>query len=350
MDIRKREFGLVDGEKVYAYTLENDHGMKLSCSNLGCLVTEISVPNKKGRFENVVLGFTSADEYIKNKTYFGALIGRVAGRIANAEFEMDGKSYTLPKNEGQNHLHGGIKGLHERIWTAEPISKKDAIGIQFSYISEDGEEGYPGNVYLKVTYVLNNDNQWIFTCEGRTDQKTLLNITNHSYFNLSGDAKNDILKHELSLKSDRFLTLDQGLLPTGEIKKVDNTVFDFRNGRKILDGKLSKDPQNILAGHGYDHPFFLTDHFNKEIVLKEYNSGRVLTIETDQPCVVVYTGNQIQGEYVTAEGVKAKKYLALCLETQGLPDAIHHPEFPSVVTSPDYPYKSKTIYSFGIEN
>lgn len=350
MKIITKEFGSAFGQKIFTYTLENDNGMQLTCSNLGCIVTEINVPDKNGVFENVVLGFNQAEDYIKYKTYFGALIGRVAGRIEQGEFELNGKVYHLPKNEGNNHLHGGYKGLHERVWEADEVETDSAIGIRFSYVSKDGEEGYPGSVHLQVTYLLNNKNQWIFTCKGYTDQKTLLNITNHSYFNLSGNAKNDILNHELALKSNRFLELDNQLIPTGKILNVDETVFDFRNGRPIRDGNLSQNEQNVLVGNGYDHPFLLEDHFNKEIVLKDKESGRKLIVETNQPAVVVYTGNQIEGEYKTAEGVRPKKYLGVCLETQGLPDAIHHPHFPSVVISPEDCYEAKTIYTFTIES
>jgi aldose 1-epimerase len=350
MEIRINDFGSLNGQKIYTYTLENNNGMRLTCTNLGCIVTEILAPDRNGMFENIVLGFNNVEDYIRNKTYFGALIGRVAGRIGQGKFELEGKVYQLPKNEGNNHLHGGYQGLHERVWDAEEIKTDSAVGIRFSYVSPDGEEGYPGNVRLQVTYLLNNDNQWVFTCKGYTDQKTLLNITNHSYFNLSGNAKKDILNHELTLKSHRFLELDKQFIPTGKISHVEGSVFDFRNSRKILDGKLSKNEQNILVGNGYDHPFLLDDHFNEEIILRDHETGRKLIVETNQPCVVVYTGNQIGGEYQTAEGVKAKKYLALCLETQGLPDAIHHSHFPSIIIGPEDYYEAKTIYTFTIDD
>ena len=349
MNITTKEFGIVDEEKVYLFTLENNRGMKLSCSNFGCVVTEILAPDRNGIFENVVLGFNNVDQYIQHKTYFGAVVGRVAGRIKDAEFELDGKQYILPKTEGNNHIHGGVKGLHERVWLAEPIEQKNAVGMKFTYFSKNGEEGYPGNVELTVTYLLTNDNQWIFTCHATTDQKTILNVTNHSYFNLTGQVKDDILNHELTLKCDRFLELDKELLPTGNIINVENTVFDFRQGRKIIDGVHSNHPQNILVGNGYDHPFIFTENHNREIFLKESVSGRTLTVETNQPCVVLYSSNQLQGDFTIQEGVQARKYLGLCLETQGLPDAIHHPHFPSIVLDKGETYELKTVYSFGVE-
>lgn len=349
MEITKKDFGTVNGKKVYLYTLENENGMKLSCTNFGCIVTEVYAPDRKGVFENVVLGFDHVDDYLQYKTYFGAIIGRVAGRIRGSEFELDGHVYKLPATEGKNHLHGGVKGLHERVWAAKEIKTEDAVGVQFSYLSEDGEEGYPGNVQLTTTYLLNNENQWVFTCKGITDKKTLLNITNHTYFNLSGHAKTDILNHQLTMKSDRFLELNEELLPTGKMLPTQNTVFDFTQGRKIIDGRESTHPQNILVGHGYDHPFLLSKNHDEEIVLLDELTGRVLTVETNQPSVVLYTGNQISDNFNIQEGIQGRKYLGVCLETQGLPDAIHHPKFPSVILDKDETYELKTTYTFGVQ-
>lgn len=349
MNIIKQKIGVVDHENIYAYTLENNHGMKLTCINFGCIVTEILAPDSVGKFENVVLGFQTIDEYIQHKTYFGAIVGRVAGRIKGAQFELDGNKYTLPANEGKNHLHGGIKGFHERIWQAETIELQDAVGVEFSYVCKDGEEGYPGNVNLTVTYLLTNENQWIVKITGISDKKTLLNMTNHTYFNLSGNVKSDILNHELILKSNHFLQLNEELLPTGKKLDVEGTVFDFRNGRKLRDGTISQHPQNILVGKGYDHPFILSEQFNQEIILMEHNSGRKLIVETNQPCVVLYTGNQMEGNFFLKEGVQARKYLGVCLETQGFPDAIHHPHFPSIVLEPNDIYNAITIYKFDVE-
>lgn len=349
MKIAAREFGVVGDKKIFAFTLENDHGMKMTCLNFGCIVTQIFTPNVKGELENVVLGFKSVDEYIQHQNYFGAVIGRVAGRIKGSQFELDGILYTLPTNEGVNHLHGGEYGLHRRIWQAKTFEQDEAVGIEFSYLSKDGEEGYPGNVNIKVVYLLTNDNRWIQKFIGATDKKTLLNMTNHTYFNLSGNGKNDILDHELTLKSNQFLQLNNELLPTGKFIDVEATPFDFRKGRKLREGVESLHPQNVLVGNGFDHPFILSENQNQEIVLKDKESGRKLIIETNQPCVILYTGNSLPENYTIQEGVQSRKFLGVCLETQGLPDAIHHPHFPSVVLEPNKIYEAVTSYHFDIE-
>lgn len=346
MNISENEFGQINGEKVTAYTLENDQGMQLTCLNFGCIVTKILVPDKDRNFENVVLGFNTLEEYIDHPTYFGCIVGRVAGRIKDAQFTLDGKTYILEANEGNNHLHGG-EGLHQKIWQAQPVEQENAIGMRFSYESPAGEAGYPGRLNLSVLYWLTNDNQWVMIIEGESDQKTIVNMTNHTYFNLSGHVRRDILAHRLTLKSDAFLELDTDLLPTGKKVNVFNTPFDFRMGRKLRDGVYSDHPQNILVG-GYDHPFILHEQFNREIVLVDEQSGRQLTVETNQPCVIVYTANQLGNDFVLQEGRKGEKYLGVCLETQGYPDAVHHSHFPPIVLAPGEKYRAVTSYSFSI--
>ncbi|MGF6947655.1 galactose mutarotase-like enzyme [Neobacillus sp. B4I6] len=221
-----------------------------------------------------------------------------------------------------------IKGFDKVVWDAAMIENEQEVGIQFSYISPDGEEGYPGNLTIKVTYTLNNKNELSIHYYGQTDQKTLLNVTNHSYFNLSGNLKRDILNHSLTIKSDKFLELNNELLPTGNLLDVENTPFDFNDERLIKSGAASDYPQNLLAGNGYDHPFLLKTNHDNEITLKDQESGRTLTIETDEVCVVIYTGNSLSSEG-EIRGVPSRKHLGICLETQGLPDAIHHSHFPS---------------------
>ncbi len=258
------------------------------------------------------------------------------------------KSYTLEKNDGNNHLHGGVVGFDKVIWKTEVIEEADSVGLVFTYLSVDGEEGYPGNVEMKVTYTLTNDNELQLDYEGVSDQRTLLNVTNHTYFNLSGDLKRDILDHELTLKSTQFLELDAELIPTGEMLSVTHTPFDFTAGRQIKDGVESLHPQNLLAGNGYDHPFILTENQQEQIVLKDQQSGRKLVIETDQPGVVLYTGTQL-GDDFAIRGVQSRKYLGLCLETQGLPDAIHQPGFPSSIVEKDEIYRAGAKWRFLVE-
>lgn len=346
MKVLKEEYGKTGNKPVYSYTLVNDNGMEISCINYGCIITKILAPDYEGNYENVVLGYNSLEEYLSDSYFLGAIIGRVSGRIKAGTFELDGETFCLAKNDNNNHLHGGINGFNRIVWDAESFQNEQEIGVRFSHFSPDGEEGYPGNLSITVSYTLNNNNELSIQYSGKSDKKTLLTMTNHSYFNLSGNLKRDILNHTLMIKSDRFLELNHELLPTGIELEVNGTPFEFIADRKIQTGVDSDHPQNKLAGGGYDHPFVLNTNRNKEIVLKESESGRTLTIETDEVGVVVYSGNQIQSEGELG-GVPSRPYLGICLETQGLPDAVHHPQFPSWILEKDQLYKTATTYKFG---
>lgn len=347
MAIKKELFATLDGTNIYSFTLTNQHGMELTCINYGCIITKILVPDAKGFIENVVLGFDTLEEYQNHSPYFGAVCGRVAGRITKGQFQLDEQTYQLPTNNGNNHLHGGFTGFDKVVWDATTNTTNEGLSVQFTRVSVDGEEGYPGNLEIKVKYTLTNNNELLITYEGQTDQTTLLNVTNHTYFNLSGNCKQDILQHQLQLKSSQFVELNLELVPTGETLSVTETPFDFRGGRKIIDGANSVHPQNQLAGEGYDHPFLLDENNQSEIILTEEISGRKLVIETDQPCVVLYTGTQLQNDFTIGD-VSSRKYLGLCLEAQGVPDAINHSNFPSVVLEKGQKYFSKTKYTFGV--
>lgn len=347
MEIIQEKFGEINGQTVTATTLVNEQGMRVTSIDYGCIITKINVSDKNGHIENVVLGFDSIEEYEKHSPYFGAVVGRFAGRISGGSFSLDGQTYQLAKNNMGNHLHGGIKGFDKMLWKSEIKTEDHESSVIYSYISPDGEEGYPGNVELQVTYSLSNNNLLSISYEAVSDKKTLLNVTNHSYFNLSGELKRDVLNHELMLKSNSFLELDKELIPTGEILSVGGTSFDFRKGRLIQDGVKSSHAQNVLAGKGYDHPFLLSENQNEEIVLRDEESGRVLSIETDQPTVVLYTGTQLSSDF-EIRGVKSRKYLGLCLETQGLPDSIHHPHFLSNILDKAEVFRSKTKYTFSV--
>ncbi|MCH1625033.1 aldose epimerase family protein [Fredinandcohnia quinoae] len=347
MEVISQSFDRLGQEEIQQYTITNDHGMSVSCINYGCIITDIVTPDRDGKLENVVLGFDNVGDYIEHAPYFGAMIGRVAGRIKGAQFELDGHVYSLDKNEKDNHLHGGKRTFHNVLWDATVIEDDEKSGVEFTYVSKDGEEGYPGNLNMTVTYVLNNDNELTITATGFTDQTTLLNVTNHTYFNLSGGLRRDILQHELTMKSDQFVQLNEELLPTGRFLDVSDTPFDFRTARKIVDGTVSTDEQNILAGHGYDHPFLLNSNHDQEIQLYDEESGRHLIVESNQPSVVVYTSNQINGGFKIGE-VEARDYLGICLETQGLPDAIHHPQFPPIVLKKGEQYNWTTTYKFAV--
>lgn len=349
MKVIQKPFGQINHQAVNQYTLVNDHGIEVSFINYGCIITKIITPDQEGIYENIVLGYETLNEYVKGNNFFGAIVGRVAGRIKGGSFELDGRTYTLAKNENNNHLHGGNKGFDQVIWNASVIENDEKTAVKFSYINPDGEEGYPGNLEVSVIYSLNNNNELVIQYHGFSDQDTLFNMTNHSYFNLSGNIKRDILNHSLKIKSDQFLELNQELLPTGNLLDVKGTAFDFTSERTIKTGVDSVHPQNKLAGNGYDHPFLLNTQHDDEIVLQDLESGRTLTIETDEVGVVVYSGNQLEpGSQIL--GVPSRKYLGICLETQGLPDAIHHPQFPSWILEKGKEYTSETKYIFGVVN
>lgn len=347
MAISKKLFGEANGQRVYEYTLRNLNGIEISCLNYGCAITKIIAPDRRGKSENIVLGFQDFADYKKNDMYAGVVVGRVAGRIKNAQFELEGKTYSLAANNGPNHLHGGLKGFHHAVWDAKIMGEEQQSVIQFSHTSLDGEEGYPGKLKMTVTYTLNDNNEFMIHYQGQADRTTLLNPTNHTYFNLSGNLKQDIAEHILKIDSSRFLELTGDLLPTGSFLDVSNTVFDFRSGRKIIEGINSDNIQNIIAQQGYDHPYVLDSNHNKEIILYDKESGRSLVIETDAVGVVLYTGNQIP-DNLDFYGVKSRPYLGLCLETQGLPDAIHHSHFPSCIVTKDQTFSSLTTYTFGV--
>ncbi|GAM16274.1 aldose epimerase family protein [Mesobacillus selenatarsenatis] len=344
MEVLKERFGQIGSQPVHSFTLRNDHGMEVTAINYGCIITKMNVPDRDGEFENIVLGHDTLDEYHKDPYFLGAVVGRVAGRLKGGSFELDGKNFTLAKNDNTSHLHGGLKGFDKVLWDAKVIDD----GVLFSYLSRDGEEGYPGNLYIEVTYRLNNDNELSIQYRAQTDQKTLLTVTNHSYFNLSGNMKRDVLNHSLQLKSSRFLELDEEFLPTGSFLDVKDTPFDFTKGGMVKAGAESNHSQNVLVGNGYDHPFILDVNHDHEIVLKDPESGRTLTVETDEPAVVVYSGNSLKAEG-DFRGVPSRKHLGICLETQAFPDSIHHPHFPSMVLDKGEMYSSITKYKFGLE-
>lgn len=329
----------INAQTIKEFTLKNKHGMEVSFLNYGCIITKVVVPDRNGNFENVVLGFERAEDYKENPWYLGAAIGRFAGRIGGSEFELNGRTYQLEKNDGENHLHGGQTGFSQVVWQSEQVDG----GVRFTHKSLDGEGGYPGTVQVSTTYTLNDENEFMIQYEAVSDQTTLLNMTNHTYFNLSGNIKRDIASHILQINSSRYAELNDQLLPTGTLVDVTDTAFDFRKGQKIQTGIESDDPQNRLAGGGYDHPFELEE--NGQILLMDEESGRMLEMKTDQDCVVLYTGTQIT-EGIKLNGAYSRKYLGLCLETQGFPDSIHHPHFPQNTLEAGQAYTASTVYRF----
>jgi len=352
---KKAPFGKAPGgEDVDLYTLTNKNGAEVAISTYGGVVVSLKVPDRHGKLGDVVLGFNSVDGYVSDKSYFGAIIGRYGNRIGHAQFTLDGKTYILAKNNGDNTLHGGIKGFNKAVWTAKEIPANDGQALELTYLSKDGEEGFPGNLDVRVVYTLTDANELKIEYFATTDKNTVVNLTNHSYFNLLGVGlgSGDILGHVLMIEADKFTPVDSGLIPTGELRGVTGTPFDFRNPTAI--GKrIEADDEQIKLGKGYDHNFVLRRKTGDPISLAarvtEEASGRVLEVWTTEPGVQLYTGNFLDGSAQGKGGVPYAKRMAFCLETQHFPDSPNHPKFPSTELKPDGRYHTTTIYKFSVQ-
>jgi aldose 1-epimerase len=332
--VSRKNFGIgPDGEDVYLFTLRNSNGVEVSITNFGGAITSILAPDRNGDFADVVLGYDTLDEYVKNPRYFGALIGRYANRIAGGKFSLNGVEYQLAQNNGANHLHGGTKGFDKRVWAAT----ETVDGLHLEYFSKDGEENYPGNLSVAVDYSLNDENELGIDYHATTDKDTIVNLTNHSYFNLGGQGHGTILDHELMLHAGSFTPISEDLIPTGEIRSVDGSRMDFRTERAINEG-------------GYDHNFVLDDwkqRFNRPVArLRHPNSGRVMEVFTTQPGIQFYSGNFLDGSLKGKGGVRYQRYEGLCLETQHYPDAPNQPNFPNTVLRVGETYHQTTSYKF----
>lgn len=343
--IKTKEFGTMDdGSAVELFTLTNENGMEVSITNYGGIVTSIKVPDKDGNIENVVLGFDDFEKYKEGHPFFGAIAGRYANRIAKGRFTLNGEEYELATNDGENHLHGGNEGFDKKLWDSDVNQGENSITL--SYLSPDGEEGYPGNLDVDVTYALTDDNELQIDYHATTDKPTVLNLTNHSYFNLSGDPTQGILDHKLMIDADRYTPVDEGLIPTGELKSVEGTPFDFTEPETV-GSRIDQIPP------GYDHNFVLNnpDSGVRKIVTVEHEeSGRVMEVYTDQPGVQFYTGNFLDGSLINRDGQPIEQYAALCLETQTFPDSPNRPSFPSPVLNPGETYETTTIYQFKVSD
>ena len=338
----------VEGHDWQLYTLTNKNNMSVSFLNYGGIITEIITPNKAGVQENVVLGYRDYADYLNNKTYFGALIGRVAGRIENSTFVLNGDTYHVPEVENGHSLHGGPGGLHTKVFEVETLEHDTSTEAVLYYTSEDGDQGYPGTVTYKVSYVLADDNTFTIRYEAVSTKDTVLTITNHSYFNLSGNLKETILDHDITLNASQFVELDEELIPTGKILPVSGTTFDFTQGRSVRDAVDSTDPQNKVALQGYDHYFIFDDTKGDVVVVKDPKSGRKLTVQTDQPGMVMYTSNSLD-DSLTLKEAQSQKYLGVCLETQSSPASLEHDGFPSIFLPKNEVYRSKTSFRFETE-
>lgn len=350
MSIEKKLFGTIpDGQEVYAYTLKNSNGVRISICTYGGIIVSLMIPDKNGEFRDVILGYDNLDSYLKGNKYFGAIIGRFANRIQYGKFTLNGKEYILERNNGQNHLHGGIKGFDKVVWDAVVVEDEPST-LELSYLSKDGEEGYPGNLKVKVTYALTEDNALEINYIATTDKDTIVNLTNHAYFNLSGHSSGDILNQMLMINADRFTVNDKQSIPTGEIKEVAGTPMDFRTLTPI--GKnIDSNYEQITIGKGYDHNWVLNTNGSYELKAAQAvdeNTGIVMDVYTTSPGIQFYSSNFLDGSDVGKDKAIYKMRNAFCLETQFFPNSINSSDFKSPILRVDEEYRHKTIYKFSV--
>lgn len=350
MSITRSTFGkTVDGKEVYVFNLSNSNGMSVDIITYGGVVVSLMVPDSKGNTEDVVLGYESIKGYENDGCHLGALIGRHGNRIENAEFELDGKVYKLAKNDGNNHLHGGIKGFDRVIWDAEAVEDKSGEQLKLTYLSKDMEEGYPGNLNVTVTYMLTEDNSLSINYKAVSDKNTVVNLTNHSYFNLSGHKSGKILNHEIYINADKYTVINSECIPTGEIADVKGTPLDFTEMKRVGD-RIAADNDQIKNGKGYDHNYILNtngDITKKAAELYDPTSGRVMEVYTDKPAMQFYSGNFLNNVEGGKDGATYNKNDGLCLETQYYPNSLKHKNFPSPILKAGEEYNFTTIYKFG---
>ncbi len=349
MDVAVESFGKTpEGQQVRLYTLTNAHGLKARIMTYGAIVVSLEVPDKSGKMGDIVLGYDNLDSYVKNSPYFGAIVGRYGNRIGKGRFTLDGVTYDkLAINNGENHLHGGIKGFDKVVWTDEPVRRSNAVGVKLAYLSKDGEEGYPGNLQATVTYTLTNDNELRIDYLATTDKPTPVNLTHHGYWNLTG-GRRDILDHVLTLNADQCTPVDKGLIPTGDLLPVKGTVMDFTKATPI-GARIESDFEQLKFGGGYDHNWVLNKG-GKDMTLAarvyEPTSGRVMEVYTKEPGIQFYSGNFLDGTITGKGGTVYQHRWGLCLETQHYPDSPNKPSFPSTILRPGQKYETTTVYRF----
>jgi aldose 1-epimerase len=343
---------LPDGRRVEVFTFKNAAGIEVRAMTYGAIILSLRVPDRRGQLDDIVLGYDTAAEYVTNKTtYFGAAVGRYANRIARGRFALDGHTYQLATNDGPNHLHGGKKGFNAVMWRGEPFEDTRGTGVVFTYTSRDGEEGYPGTLNARVTYTLTDKNELIFDFHATTDAPTVVNLAQHSYFNLAGHGTREVLDHELELVADRYTPVDDTLIPTGELASVDGTPFDFRRSTRI-GARISDDHVQLRYGRGYDHNWVLTrpgEGLQPAAKVTERSTGRTMQIATTEPGLQFYAGNFLDGSNVGKAGRVYRHRTGFCLETQHYPDSPNKPHFPSTVLRPGHEYQSRTVLTFGTE-
>lgn len=346
MSVEKSEFGETpDGAKIDLYTCTNANGLVLKLTNYGAIVVAMETPDRDGNLANITLGFDNLAGYLQRHPYFGSTVGRYCNRIAKGKFTLDGQEYTLATNNGENHLHGGEVGFDKVVWTAKPIESESEVGVEFKYTSKDGEEGYPGNLDVTALYTLNNDNELKVEFTATTDKATPVNLTNHCYWNLGGAGSGDIKDHVLKIEADRYLPVDEGLIPTGQLADVKGTPLDF-----TIEKPIGQDLDQIEADPvGYDHCFALRSpggSLESAARVKDPESGRVMEISTTQPGIQFYSGNFLAG--AEADG-GYEQYAGFCLETQHFPDSPNQPEFPTTILQPGLEYHQLTVHKFSAE-
>ena len=348
--VTKQTFGKTSaGETVDLYTLKNTNGMETKITNYGGIVVSLTAPDRNGKFADVVLGFNDLESYLtKNDPYMGAIIGRYGNRIAKGRFKLNGVEYKLAVNNGENHLHGGIKGFDKVIWTGRELRTKAGPAVVLTYLSKDGEEGYPGNLRVRVVYTLTNRNELKIEYSATSDKDTVTNLTHHSYFNLAGEGNGDILNHQVIIDANRFVPTDAGSIPTGELKAVAGTPFDFLNATAIGD-RINQDDQQLKFGNGYDHTWVINGRagtLRRAAMVFEQTSGRGMQVFTTEPGVQFYTGNFLNGTLTGKSGNPYPRRSGFCLETQHYPDSPNQPSFPTTKLKRGTTYRSTTIYRF----
>jgi aldose 1-epimerase len=347
--IEKHAWGkTADGQTVNVYTLTNRNGMAMRVANLGCIIVSLTAPDRDGNYADVVLGYDRLQDYVDDTRHFGAVVGRYGNRIAGGKFSLDGKTYQLSVNRPPNHLHGGVKGFEKRVWDAEALMRDGAVGVKLHYVSKDGEEGYAGNLDATVCYWLTDANELRIEYSATTDKPTPINLTNHSYFNLAGAGRGDILEHELMLAADRFTPVDEALIPTGELRPVAGTPFDFTTPTAI-GARVEEDDEQLKFGGGYDHNFVFSRWDGKlRLVGSLYDpeSGRLMEILTTEPGVQFYCGNFLNDKDVGKGGKVYGRRGGLCLETQHFPDSPNQPQFPATILRPNEPYRHVAVFRF----
>ena len=351
--MNKKSFGVTrDGQEAHLYTLVNPNGMQVAITNFGGVVVSLLAPDRAGKFADVVLGYETLSGYESDKAYLGALIGRFANRIAHGRFSLGGAVFSLPRNNGENSLHGGARGFDKRLWTASEISRGGESSLELTYLSHDGEEGYPGNLSVKVIYTLTGLNELKMDYSATTDKVTIINLTNHSYFNLAGQGEGDILAHELTLPAGYFTPVNASLIPTGEIRSVKGTPLDFTKKTAVGARIAAEDQQLKLAG-GYDHNWIPDRESDRTLIpvaaVHEPRSGRLLQVFSTQPGIQFYSGNFLDGAIRGKQGKVYGRRSGFCLETQHYPDSPNQPNFPSTQLQPGQQYRETTVLKFSAE-